>query len=534
MAGPHSSLAAPQGLAFRAPLPRFTHPASFLAFRAFRFFFLALVLGASCVAQASGKQLLATRSARACVCPGAFDAGADYFPHKVSPQSAKGWNVSYHGSYKVLTDVESGRRTALYLCGTPAPLNASVAGGFDAAVEIPIRRAGVDSSTFFSLFEYLGQRTSMTYYASTADYIVDACLQSMFAQNLINDTADAALADKAGVDVMFVTKTECFGIVGADYGKGCYDDPNPFANLPSAAVPFVRVLSDFEADPLAVVEWTEMISLFFNREEAANSVTEIVRARYQCHAAPFANLTVAQRPTLAFLTFFVSDPVKDCTAANVKGMMLFNASGKELVVARDAGAQVISFPAGKTFGDLPALLLNASALVFLNDWTNTGYVPTACKQVLLGLINGTSAYKKGAFYDIFKTASAAGTTDWFEGKVAEPDTLLLDIISVVHPDALEGENYTRTYLRNLLNGDKTDLQTKNACTDVDAPLFTTWEKDVHCKAAGNGIPVAGLAQLSPDDVVCSSAPAPTTAKPSGAPASRAGLLLLAAVAAAAL
>ena len=49
------------------------------------------------------------------------DASADLFPEKVTPMHSQFWNVTYHGTYKILTNKASDLTYLFYHCGTEPP-----------------------------------------------------------------------------------------------------------------------------------------------------------------------------------------------------------------------------------------------------------------------------------------------------------------------------------------------------------------------------------------------------------------------------
>ena len=62
-----------------------------------------------------------------------------------------------------------------------------------------------------------------------------------------------------------------------------------------------------------------------------------------------------------------------------------------------------------------------------------------------------------------------GANDWFESRVAEPDILLQDLITVLHPTAL-GNTHDRVWIRQIEPQPGIAPIIDDSCPDVNAPL----------------------------------------------------------------
>ncbi len=90
-------------------------------------------------------------------CLNKVDDDVDYFPDKVSPKYSKQWSMSYHNTYKILTNHAEETSFLMYQCGTEPP--ESEAGKHDLTFSVPLQDGVVlSSTTHIPKFEQLGLR----------------------------------------------------------------------------------------------------------------------------------------------------------------------------------------------------------------------------------------------------------------------------------------------------------------------------------------------------------------------------------------
>ena len=83
----------------------------------------------------AGKQTEA--NPRGCLDPSDVNYDTDYFPDKISPTYSKKWDISYHNTYKILTNKFVDETYLLYQCGTEPPQ--SEAGNHKLTLEVPLQ-----------------------------------------------------------------------------------------------------------------------------------------------------------------------------------------------------------------------------------------------------------------------------------------------------------------------------------------------------------------------------------------------------------
>jgi len=205
------------------------------------------------------------RNLTECVCN--YDPIVDYFPHKVHPDFSKLWDVTYHKHYKVVTEKSSGMVYYLFQCGTPIP---SVEQGA-VVIQIPVKKVSIDSTTFFSFFDYQSQLGSIVHLYS-GKHAADPCVQLLLLNNEIQYVPSTPI-DAVDISVLFLTRWSY------DAAQSHAENQNRIGTNASLVI----LDADLEVDLEGRAEWVEFVALFFNREQAAESVTESVKARYDCH-----------------------------------------------------------------------------------------------------------------------------------------------------------------------------------------------------------------------------------------------------------
>ena len=100
---------------------------------------------------------LALDNPQECVDPATIDGDTDLFPVKANIKYSKQWSVSYHKTYKILTNIIAGETYLLYQCGTEPP-TPEEAGNHTQTFPIPLERIVLSSTTHIPNVEQIGER----------------------------------------------------------------------------------------------------------------------------------------------------------------------------------------------------------------------------------------------------------------------------------------------------------------------------------------------------------------------------------------
>lgn len=352
----------------------------------------------------------------------------DYFFHKVSPKYAQHFSVSYHGNYKVVQTnatfypnrqkkadgTDQNDLLVLLQKGTNAP---PLTGDLKDAqvISIPIDKVAVNVQHSESFLRELGLENHIN------------AIGGLYSYN--DEMREKAVKGEIGqigyswhsppiIEVLLERKPDLFLMTLASMGHT--ESLNKCRQL---GVPTAAVFDWAEQDYLARAEWLKFYSLFFNAEAKANEVFEVIAnqidqlkklaATTEKESAIWGYYTSKSR-WLVELSSFPAQYLRDANLDNVLAeKMEANANGMQsltteqlLTQAKEAEHWVI--------GDIHAAPLP--------------------KENIMSSFN---AWNKGQLYNNTKRVRPkTNTADWYATAIVRPDTVLADLIKLVHPELL--------------------------------------------------------------------------------------------------
>lgn len=387
-------------------------------------------------------------------CVEGFDDGLgfDFFPDKsnvgdkflatVSPDYSLLWNVSYHGTYKVLTDA-SHKQHVLYLCGTPAPS----ADGFAANASfwrVPISKVATTSTTYLPFLEMIGERGSLAAYASSFEYVTSACALKLHRDGDVAEAYDSASysMDNAMLEDLGVELT--------------------IADMWSASAHNAFVMSDTQEDSvLKIAEYVELVALFFNREaEATAAITSMVE-NYMCAKASAAELAAAAEPVKVLWSTEWNGgwSIAACPSWYCE---IVEAAGGAVLEASEYGMEGEVTIWGTTYlstAQVAELALNADVWI----------VPGAFDSSFAANFSHVPAVSNGRLFDY---QGVNGANDWFERRVVEPDTVLQDVAQALYPTSALFADHQRKWLRDVTTEAASDTTLLSSDLDASCPDVT--------------------------------------------------------------
>ena len=359
-------------------------------------------------------------------CVDQYAEGVDYFPEKATVGYATGLTITYHGNYKVIsvkTPFPGGDpiEYALVQCGTPAPE------GFDAAqiVEVPVRRVVSLSTTNLPFLDRLGVIDRLVA-IDEATYVSNAKVLKG-----VEDGSVAVIGTGPQVNVEQALALEPDLVLA--YGSGS-PDFDTYPKLQEAGLKIVFNGDWLENAPLGRAEWGKFIAAFFNAEGDAEDAFDKTATKYESLQAQVRN--VDTKPTVLIGTPFQG-------TWYVPGGASFGAE-----YLYDAGATYpwADDPSTGSLGlSFEAVFEQAGEA---DVWLNLGYVADLKSLTDQDArFSEFKAYQDGAIWNNDARTSAAGGNDYYETAAAEPDVVLADLISILHPDLLP--DHTLVYYRKV-------------------------------------------------------------------------------------
>jgi len=359
-------------------------------------------------------------------CAEAYAPEVDYFPEKSTVTYAAGLDITYHNNYKIVsveTPFPGGApiEYVLVQCGTPAPE------GYDAAqiVEVPVKRVISLSTTNLPHLDRLGVIDTLVA-VDDATFVSNAhVLEAVSAGSV------AVIGGGPAINVEQALALEPDVVLA--YGSGSPD----FDSYPKLLESGFKVV--FNADwlenaPLGRAEWGKFIAAFYNAEADAEKRFDATAANYESLQALVAS--VEARPSVLIGTPF---------------------QGTWYLPGGESFGAAFLYDAGATYPWADDASVGSLGLAFeavferaadAEVWLNLGYVSD-----LKGLSDQDprfaefSAFQNGMVWNNDARTSAAGGNDYYETAAAEPDVVLADLISILHPELVP--DHTLVYYRKV-------------------------------------------------------------------------------------
>ncbi|MCA0457480.1 MAG: ABC transporter substrate-binding protein [Chloroflexi bacterium] len=350
-------------------------------------------------------------------CVSTFDANTDYFPEKVTVDTASGFDVEYHNNYKIVTvntpwqGAEEPLTYVLVQCGTPAPEGIEAT----ATIEVPVNSV-VSMSTSF-----LPHLTSQ----DLLDKVV-AVDSALYTSNeaIVAGVADGTIAEIGGggggteADIEKLIDLEPELVLSQRFSA----DDTVYPAMQQAGLPVVIDADFLDATPLGVAEWGKFISVFFNTESIAQEAFTGVNTRYE-EVATLAKNAETQ-PTV-----FANTPFS--------GTWYMPGGASYLAtLVRDAGGEYLWADDETTGSIMLSLEEVLDAAADADYWVNIFQNTAADVLALDERLNEFAAFQNGQMYTNNARLNANYGSDFYENGYANPDVLLADLVKIFHPDLL--------------------------------------------------------------------------------------------------
>jgi hypothetical protein len=210
---------------------------------------------------------------------------ADLFPHKVSPEHSQYWNISYHGTYKVLNNKLVNETYLLYQCGTEPPVGAEE--DYTKVISIPAQAhdgVNIVSLPMIAYLELLGLRTNIAAYIGSENFISSPCLIELIDEGSVavaSDAGNATILEAGGVSADAIT------LVGGWTGDTVLQN--------------TIVMQEYEETSYkGTMEWIKAYASIFNLEHKANEVFSEATCRFEAIQENVASVTadMQEKPTV--------------------------------------------------------------------------------------------------------------------------------------------------------------------------------------------------------------------------------------------
>ena len=352
-------------------------------------------------------------------CVSAFDPGADYFPYNVDIRHAEGFDVSYHGHYKVVTVYSPGNDgerakdvMVLVQCGAPAPaLTGDIAGA--TLIDIPARTLGANEDLSLNRARALGFADRIIAMGSEGVYAPEIRRRWESGEVML---IGASFHGPPNFEKLLTRPPDVLFLSTASVSS-------PSASIHRSrdlGLPAVPSVSWMEPTPLGQAEWLHLTAVFLNAESRSEAVFSQIEERYVTLSQKAR--AQASRPTVVWLD-----------AARQRDQWVVPETNWMARLIDDAGGRS---PWGRP-GGAPTRTVTSEQILALGDGVDAMVTTSAglAKPGSTGPLERAPAIRDNRFYDVHRRSlPESDAYDWYESAVVEVDQVLADFVALLHPD----------------------------------------------------------------------------------------------------
>jgi hypothetical protein len=385
-----------------------------------------------------------------CIDPADYDADTDFFPEKFVPHETTDLlEVSYHKTYKIITNKHHDKSYLLYQCGTEPP--ASETDKHHLIISVPHKGGiAVTETPQITPLEVLAKRSEITAYIGDPKLVSSPCFVHM-----MND-------EEAGVTTIYYPEDPWNDALKAN-GTAEYLEKNPETIV--IASPWSSADGDRdmgaagsqEKTAVATSDWLGVYAALFNAEGVANEIIADTESRYQCSAENAASLTAdlqpEDKPKILWAQHFPGTgwSIAECPTWDAAYYCEY---------AHHCGAEILSRPEGMGFNvsyggpDVYWYLDDDDMLEFGKD-ADTWIYPSPNFEDLYNekkdMLDKFKSVQNKHLYD----TQGQGPNAWHEQRLAEYDVVALDMCAIVgtnNPEVVHARRWFRNYFSEQVGG----------------------------------------------------------------------------------
>lgn len=328
---------------------------------------------------------------------------------------AKNFSVQFYENHKLLT-VENpwkgaGRSFTYLLTENPEQIHGSVQ--VDAIIKIPLKSVVCLSTSHVALLEYLGESDKLTGFPNTR------LISSPMARKKVEEGKVKDLGSELDVNIELMLTLQPEAVIA--FGGSQFN--NNFDLMTNAGIPVIWNADYMEPDPLGRAEWIKCISLFFNKEQVADSVFSEIYRNYD---------------SLKILTSHADEkPTVFCGIVYGDGWFMPGGENYAAKFFSDAGAEYIWKDNPEegyitlSFEAVYEKALNAGYWLGVGSFDSFEQMRRTDARY-----SSFSAFKNRRVYNYSGRIGEGGGNDYFETGYLRPDMILADLVHIFHPDLL--------------------------------------------------------------------------------------------------
>jgi iron complex transport system substrate-binding protein len=360
-------------------------------------------------------------------CVSDYDTEVDYFPHKVDVQDAENFTVEYFNHYKVVTvtDAFDGADPFTYVltqCGTPTPAAADFPDNTQ-FIDVPAADIIAMSTTQLPPLSDLGLVDNLVGLDTFTFVNTPAIRESIDNDELV------AIGSGTEVNVERVLEMEPDIVV--TYGFDPSSDAYPI--LIDAGIFTALDASWREPTPLARAEWLTYIALFYNQEQAANTIYDNIVTQYNSARELAATVPADEQPVVLVNAFSSFSETWLIPGADTYVGTLINDAGGQVALADQAPDDSISLSFETIYSgalDADIWITNVFGLRSVEGLTDIDARYADFAPVVTGNVWNNNL-----------DVNANGGNNYFEMGVTNPHLILQDLVAIFHPELLPDHDF---------------------------------------------------------------------------------------------
>jgi iron complex transport system substrate-binding protein len=280
-------------------------------------------------------------------------------------------------------------------------------------IPVPVKKIVCMSTTHLAMISALDESGSVAGFSGTRFIFAGDLLQNV--KN--GDIREIGYEDNLNKEQILKIDPDLVMIYGIGSESAGY-----IGKLKEMGVKILYNADYLETDPLGKAEWIKLIGALYSKEDKADSIFKAIEDEYT-RLKLYIKANVHERPKV-----LLGLPFKDTwyisPGNSYISKLIGDAGGDYLWQDTESS---VSMPTG-----LENVFLKAISAEY---WLNTGSANTRSEILSIDIrLAGLPCFKNGNLFNNNKRTNEDGGNDYWEGGCLNPQIILRDIASILHPD----------------------------------------------------------------------------------------------------
>ena len=299
------------------------------------------------------------------------------------------------------------------------PVGKAAPRGIDtiSVIHVPVKKIICMSTTHVSMISALGENESIIGFSGTG----------LIFNRVVNDRVksraikDVGYDDNLNKELILETHPDLIMVFGIGSESAGY-----IGKLKELGMKVMYNADYLETDPLGKAEWIKLFGALYCKESLADSIFVSIEQKYN-QLKDFIRVKTATRPKV-----LLGLPFKDTWYISPGNSYISN-------LIRDAGGDYL-WENSESMFSMPVAPETVYIKALTADfWLNIGIAKTRDDIVSIdSRLSDLPCYKNGNLFNNTKRINANGGNDYWEGGTVNPDIILTDIASILHPGLFPG------------------------------------------------------------------------------------------------